>query len=113
MNNLTLAGFVRPVASWKTGRYLREYLTFSKTFLQVLLVGNTRESEGPCSSAGVQGAGPLASAERAASPSAEGWREVRREEGNASQCMVPFLSLRIRKLQRRPQHATLEPEFVH
>ncbi len=113
MNNLTLSGFFRPVASWDTGRYLREYLTLSKTFSQVLLPGNPRESEGPCSSAGVQGAGPLASAERAASPSAEGWREVRREEGNASQCMVPFLSPRIRKLQRWPQHAALEEEFVH
>ena len=29
------------------------------------------------------------SAERAASPSAEGWRQ---EEGSAVQCMVPFLS---------------------
>ena len=99
MNNLTLSGFFRPVASWNTGRYLREYLTLSKAFPQVRLPGNPRESEGPCSSAGVQGAGPLASAERAASPSAEGWREVRREEGNASQCMVPFLSLSISKLQ--------------
>ena len=99
MNNLTLSGFFRPVASWNTGRYLREYLTLSKAFPQVRLPGNPRESEGPCSSAVVQGAGPLASAERAASPSAEGWREVRREEGNASQCMVPFLSLSISKLQ--------------
>ena len=95
MNNLTLTGFFRPVASWNTGRYLREYLTLSKAFPQVRLPGNPRESEGPCSSAEVQGAGPLASAERAASPSAEGWRE----EGNASQCMVPFLSLSISKLQ--------------
>src|SRR5216683_49838 len=55
---------------------------------------NTKESEELRSSAGVQGAGPLASAERADSPSAEGWREFQREEGNASQCMVPFLSSR-------------------
>ena len=113
MNNLTLAGFVRPVASWKTGRYLREYLTFSKTFLQVLLVGNTRESEGPCSSAGVQGAGPLASAERANSPSAEGGREFQREGGNASQCMVPSLSLRVRRPLLRLQLATPEWRVVH
>src|SRR5260370_17991063 len=48
----------------------------------------TRESEGPCSSAGSRG-WPLASAERADSPSAEGGREFQREEGNASQCRVP------------------------
>jgi hypothetical protein len=58
MNNLTLTGFFRPVASWNTGRYLREYLTLSKAFPQVRLPGNPRESEGLCSSAGVQGAGP-------------------------------------------------------
>src|SRR6266852_4697293 len=68
---------------------------------------NTKESEERSSSAGVQGAGPLASAERADSPSAEGWREFQREEGNASQCMVPFLSLRIRPL--RVRRAILEP----
>src|SRR6266705_5797845 len=95
------------------GHSLPDYLTLPSAFLQVPIHRNTRESEGPCSSAGVQGAGPLASAERAASPSAEGWREFQREEGNASQCMVPFLSPRIRKLQRRPQHAAREEEFVH
>src|SRR5436190_6798590 len=61
---------------------------------------NTRESEGPSSSAGSRGR-PLVTAKRAASPSEEGWREVRREEGNASQCMVPFLSLRKRYWVRR------------
>src|SRR6266705_287449 len=74
------------------GHSLPDYLTLPSAFLQVPIHRNTRESEGPCSSAGVQGAGPLASAERAASPSAEGWREFQREEGNASQCMVPLLS---------------------
>src|SRR5216684_7731626 len=72
---------------------------------------NTKESEELRSSAGVQGAGPLASAERADSPSAEGWREFQREEGNASQCMVPFLSLRI--TPRRPQLVTLEARGTH
>ncbi len=72
MNNLTLSGFVRPIASWNMGRYLIEYLTLSKTFPQVLLSGISKESEEQCSSAGVQGAGPLASAERANFPSAEG-----------------------------------------
>ncbi len=70
----------------------------------------TRESEGLCSSAGVQGAGPLVTAKHASSPSAEGWREVRREEGNASQCMVPFLSPSI--TSPRVQRATLERERV-
>ncbi len=42
-----------------------------------------------------EGGKPLVTAKRADQPSVEGWREVRREEGNASQCMVPFLSLRI------------------
>ena len=107
MNNLTLAGYVRPIASRNIGRYLIEYLTFSKTFAQELLPGISKESEELCSSAGVQGAGPLASAERADSPSAEGWREFQREEGNASQCMVPFLSLRIKPL--RVGRAILEP----
>ncbi len=55
------------------------YLTLQSAFLQAQIPKNTRESEGPCSSAGVQGAGPLATAERAASPSAEGWREFQRE----------------------------------
>src|SRR5258708_1297849 len=89
------------------------YFTLQNVSLQAQIPRNSRESEGPCSSAGVQGAGPLASAERANSPSAEGWREFQREEGNASQCMVPFLSLRIRKLLLRSRLATLEPRFVH
>jgi hypothetical protein len=74
MNNLTLSGLFRPIASWNMGRYLIEYLTFQNTFPQVQLPGNHRESEGLCSSAGSRG-WPLASAERADSPSAEGWRE--------------------------------------
>src|SRR5271157_1666674 len=60
------------------GCYLIEYLTLWKTFLQALLPSNPRESEGLCSSAGSRG-WPLASAERADSPSAEGWREFQRE----------------------------------
>src|SRR6266567_6627365 len=113
MNNLTLPSFFQSADSRNIGHSLMEYLTLQKVFLQDQLSRNTRESEGPCSSAGVQGAGPLASAERAASPSAEGWREFQREEGNASQCMVPFLSLRISKLLLRSRLATLEPRFVH
>src|SRR6266852_1157066 len=61
------------------GHSLTDYLTLPSAFLQVPIHKNIRESEGPCSSAGVQGAGPLATAERAASPSAEGWREFQRE----------------------------------
>src|SRR5947208_3412508 len=65
--------------------------------LQSLLVAssprNSRESEGLCSSAGGQGAGPLVIAKRANQHKprrdGEGWR---REERNASQWMVPFLS---------------------
>src|SRR5258708_9173894 len=60
------------------GRYLIEYLTLWKAFLQALIPSNPRESEGLCSSAGSRG-WPLASAERADSPSAEGWREFQRE----------------------------------
>ncbi len=56
MNNLTLSGYVRPVASWNMGRYLIEYLTLLKTFPQELLPGISKESEEQCSSAGVQGA---------------------------------------------------------
>src|SRR5713101_4535351 len=69
------------------GHSLTDYLTLPSAFLQVPIHKNIRESEGPCSSAGVQGAGPLATAERAASPSAEGGREFQREGGNASQCI--------------------------
>src|SRR6266849_248509 len=94
MNNLTLAGYVRPIASRNIGRYLIEYLTFSKTFAQELLPGISKESEELCSSAGVQGAGPLASAERAASPSAEGWRELetRGRERIAMHGSLPLVS---------------------
>jgi hypothetical protein len=89
------------------------YLTLQSAFLQGPLPKKSRESEGRCPSAGVQGVGPLATAERAPSPSAEGWREFQREEGNASQCMVPFLSLSIRRLLLRPQLAALESGGVH
>ena len=57
MNNLTLSGYVRPIALWNMGRYLIEYLTLSKMFPQELLPGISKESEEHCSSAGVQGAG--------------------------------------------------------
>src|SRR6266568_7483796 len=91
------------------GCSLIEYLTHSKTFPQVLFPSHLRESEGHSPSAGSRG-WPLVTAKRAPSPSAEGWREVRREEGNASQCMVPFLSPRIRCLRRpRPAVLGLEP----
>src|SRR6266567_4554450 len=73
---------------------------------------DTRESEGLCSSAGSRG-WPLVSAKRANTPSAEGWREFQREEGNASHCMVPFLSLSIRELLLPSRLATLEPRGVH
>src|SRR5436190_8698043 len=59
------------------------------------LATTPREPEEPCSSAGVQGAGPLVTAKRASSPSVEGWREVWREEGNHALRCVPFLSLSI------------------
>ncbi len=52
------------------------YLTLQSAFLQAQIPKNTRESEGPCSSAGVQGAGPLATAERAASTSRGGMERV-------------------------------------
>jgi hypothetical protein len=78
MNNLTLARSVRPVDSEKMGHYLIEYLTHSKTFPQVLLPSTLRESEGHSPEAWSRG-WPLATAERAASPSAEGWREFQRE----------------------------------
>ena len=61
MNNLTLARFVQPIDSRNMGRYLREDLTLSKTFPQVLLSQlpiNSRESEGLCSEAWVQGLAP-------------------------------------------------------
>ena len=79
MNNLTLLSFFRPVDSQNIGHELMAYVTLQNGSLQAQILSNIRESEGPCSSAGVQGAGPLASAERAASPSAEGWREFQRE----------------------------------
>src|SRR6266699_5376315 len=60
------------------GRYLTEYLTHKKTFPQVLLPSHLRESEGHSPEAWSRG-WPLATAERAASPSAEGWREFQRE----------------------------------
>ena len=78
MNNLTLPSFFRPVDSWNRGHYLVEYLTLQNPFPQVLLPKKSRESEGLWSSAGSRG-WPLASAERADSPSAEGWREFQRE----------------------------------
>jgi hypothetical protein len=59
-----------------------------------------RESEGPRSEAWVQGAGPWSQRSAPPSPSAEGWREVRREEGNASQCMGPFLFLSLAHADR-------------
>jgi hypothetical protein len=90
-----------------------EYLTLQNVFQQAQISRNTRESEGPCPSAGVQGAGPLATAERAASPSAEGEREFQREEGNASQCMVPFLSLSLSRRLLRLQLAILGSGIVH
>ena len=88
------------------------YVTLQNGSLQAQILNNIRESEGPCSSAGVQGAGPLASAERAASPSAEGGREFQREGGNASQCMVPSLSLSVSRCLLRSRLATAEWERV-
>ena len=38
MKNLTFSGFVGPIASWKMGRCLREYLTLSKMFPQILVL---------------------------------------------------------------------------
>src|SRR5579875_374674 len=72
---------------------------------------NTRESEGQCSEAWSRGR-PLVSAKRAASPSAEGGREFQREGGNASQCMVPSLSLRIKRRRQRPRLVVQELEIV-
>ncbi len=88
MNNLTLSGFFDPLPHGIWVVALWNILPSHRRFRKYPCPSYSRESEGPCSSAGVQGAGPLASAERAASPSAEGWREVRREEGNASQCIT-------------------------
>src|SRR5260370_37737560 len=88
------------------GHSLTDYLTLPSAFLQVPIHKNIRESEGPCSSAGVQGAGPLATAERAASPSAEGGRENQREGVNASQCMVPSLSLSVSRCLLRSRLST-------
>ena len=67
-----------PVDSEKKSHSLWGYHTLQSLSLQIRSLRNTRESEGPCSSAGSRG-WPLASAERAASPSAEGWREFQRE----------------------------------
>ncbi len=52
------------------------YVTLQNGSLQAQILSNIRESEGPCSSAGVQGAGPLASAERADSTSRGGMERV-------------------------------------
>ncbi len=87
MNNLTLSGFFDPLPHGIWVVALWNILPSHRRFRKYPCPSYSRESEGPCSSAGVQGAGPLASAERAASPSAEGWREVRREEGNAERVM--------------------------
>jgi hypothetical protein len=62
------------------------YVTLQNVSLQVQIPRNIRESEGPCSSAGVQGAGPLATAERAASLAwrvGESFRERRGTHRNA------------------------------
>jgi hypothetical protein len=70
------------------GRSLIEYLIHSKTIPQVLFPSNLRESEGHSPSAGSRG-WPLVTAKRATSPSAEGWREVRREEGTHRNAWFP------------------------
>jgi hypothetical protein len=101
MSNLPLARFVRPIDSWNMGPYLREYLTHSTTFPQVLFPSHLRESEGHSPEAWSRG-WPLVTAKRAPSPSAESWRE----DQNASQCMVLILSLRIRR-PPGPRHAVL------
>src|SRR6266568_1020005 len=93
MNNLTLSGFFDPLPHGIWVVALWNILPSHRRFRKYPCPSYSRESEGPCSSAGVQGAGPLASAERAASPSAEGWREVRREEGNASQFALDHRSV--------------------
>src|SRR5260370_8336837 len=95
------------------GHELMRYLTRHTRCCASQEGRNDRESEGQGSSAGVQGGGPLASAERAPSPSVERWREFQREEENASQCMVLFLSLRIRRRLQRPRLATQESGIVH
>src|SRR5713226_3921452 len=73
---------------------------------------NTGESEGQCSSVGVQGAGPWSQRSAPPSPSAEGWREVRREEGNQHKCMLLFFSTRIRP-PPRPRHGVQELGLDH
>ena len=60
------------------GRYLTEYLTHKKTFPQVLLPSNLRESEGLCPEAWSRG-WPLVTAKRATPQAEEGWREFQRE----------------------------------
>ncbi len=62
MNNLTLLSFFRPVDSLNKGHELMAYVTLQNVSLQTQISRNIRESE-----------------ERAASPSAEGWREFQRE----------------------------------
>src|SRR5258708_15375938 len=52
------------------------------------------------------GAGPWSQRSAPPAQAAEGWREVRREDQNASQCMVLILSPRIRR-PLRPRHAVL------
>lgn len=88
------------------GRDLIEEHRHAKTFPQVLVPSHLREAEGLGPEAWSRG-WPLVTAKRADSPRAEGGREVRREEGNASQGMVPFLSPSIRR-PRRLRHAVLE-----
>jgi hypothetical protein len=108
MSNLTLARFVRPIDSWNRGVTSENILPTRKHFRKYCFPAIGGESEGHSPEAGSRG-WPLVTAKRAPSPSAEGWREVRREDQNASQCMVPFLSPRIRR-PRRPGHAVLELE---
>src|SRR6266478_1552103 len=55
------------------------------------------------------GAGPWPQRSVQTAQAAEGGREFQREGGNASQCMVPSLSLRIRRPLQRPRLAMQEP----
>ena len=59
------------------------------------------------------GAGPWPQRSVQTAQAAEGGREFQREGGNASQCMVPSLSLRIRRPLQRPRLAMQEPGIVH
>ena len=110
MGNLTFQEISDPLTH---RRVIRHWISYPpKLFSANKDPRKTRESEGLCSSAGSRG-WPLASAERADSPSAEGWREFQREEGNASQCMVPLLSLSVRRRLPPPRRATLEQACAH